>query len=681
MSEHESRPGALGAALITVPVAIACLGLGAMVLSGMEGTARSVLAVLLVLGGGVGLGPLMLSTPVEPSPLKLWLFSSLLGLPLVGGTFALANGALGIEPRVAWALPFVLSGLAAGAASRRRLGVAPPGRAALGALLLGGLVGVGGWALLTSTGGASAWLADPAAVVHLTLADFAVGGAALPNPWFYGGSLEVRPAVGIGLAGLAAPGGLSVTQVLPLVGGWSLLVLTLAGYLASAAAFREQRSDGAGGRDLLAAALCLSAGGLAPLWQTVRSGGGIPVQLGLDLDPAAALSRAYWAATLLAGLHAVRRGARPWPGLTATLAGATALAQPWAGAALILLFAGPALLARRSYLVPLLMGAALPTFWAGRVHGGFSFDQVTSAGPPAMAWNAGLLILMIPALMCLRRWDRSERVSSLGLGLLGSAAVFALALAPLGWDAALLQDLALLPLALLAARGLAALGPSGAAGGSLVAAAGFLGLVGSAALVGGGVGPARAPLSVGGAGLELDGDPDLCDGLGDAFREARRVASQLTGPVALLRGGAARPAAGRSPSLAPLLAGAALWVDDAAPPGTRQPRLGAARQASSGETSLGDRWVDRRTLRDALFRDRNAWSPRFDRVLRAEVARGTTLLVIVTEQDRRRTTDRGTGPRGTDSVLVRLGAERIFEGPQVALYRLGTADGSNPKAP
>ena len=91
MSEHESRPGARAAALITVPVAIASLGLGAMILSGMEGTARSVLAVLLVLGGGVGLGPLMLATPVEPSPLKLWLFSSLLGLPLVGGTFARAK--------------------------------------------------------------------------------------------------------------------------------------------------------------------------------------------------------------------------------------------------------------------------------------------------------------------------------------------------------------------------------------------------------------------------------------------------------------------------------------------------------------------------------------------------------------------------------------------------------------
>ena len=674
MSEHDPRPGARAAAPVTAPVAIACLVLGCMILSGAGGPARPALAALLVLGGGVGLGPLLLWTPVEPSPLKLWLFSSLLGLPLVGGTFALANGLLGADPQVAWALPFMLSGLAAAAASRRRLGVAPPGRAALGAMLLGGLAAVGGWAVLASTGGATAWLAEPAAVAHLTLADFAAGGAAMPNPWFFGGALEVRPAVGIALAGLAAPGQLSVIQVLPLVGGWSLLVLTLAGYLASAAAFREQRAERAGGRDLLAAALCLSAGGLAPMWEALRSGGWVPAQGALDLDPAAVLARVYWSTTLLAGLHAVRRGARPWPGLTATLAGATALAQPWAGAALVLLFLLPALLARRAFLVPMLMGAGLPAFWIGRTYGGFSLDQVTSAGAPSFAWNTGVLLLLLPGLMCLRRWDRSESVSTLGLHLLGSASVVALALAPLGWDAGALQGLTLFPLGLLAARGLTAWGPKVGAAGGLVAAVGLAGMFGPAGFADGGAPPPAAPFTVGDAGLELARDPDLCEGLGEAFREARRVAREATGPVALLRGGAASPGAGKSPSLAPLLAGAGLWVGDAAPPGTRQPRLGAARQASSGETSLGDRWVDRRALRDALFRDRNAWNPRFDRVLRAEVARGTTLLVIVTEQDRRRTTDRGTGPRGADSVLVRLGAERIFEGPQAALYRLARGD-------
>lgn len=674
MSEHESRQDALRASAVTVPVAIACAVLGAMILTGTGGPVRSALAILLVLGGGVGVGPLLLLTPVEPSPLKLWLFSSLLGLPLVGGAFVLANGFAGAEAPLAWALPFGLSALAAGAASRRRLGLAPPGRAAVAAILLGAAAAVGCWALLSSESGAGAWLAEPATVAHLTLAGSATTTAAPPNPWFFGGALEVRPAVGTALAALAAPSGLSVLQIFPVLMGWSLLVLTLVGYLASAAAFREQRAESAGGRDLLAAALWLGAAGLEPMWRAVGSGQGAPAQLGLDVDPAGALARAYWSAALLAGLHAVRRGARPWPGLAATLTGATALAQPWAGATLVLAFAMPALLARRTFLVPLLMGACLPAFWVGRVHGGFSFDQVTSAGTPAAAWNAGVLVLLVPAVLCSRRWDRSEGASTLGLSLLVSAALVALLVprlvAPLGWDAPSLQGLALLPLALLAARGLAGFGPMGIGAGALLAVVGLTGSHGLAGLPGSDARPTVVPVTVGDAGLELSRDPDLCAGLGDAYREARRVASEAAGPVALLRGGAANPGAGKRPSLAPLLSGASLWVDDAAPPGTRQPRFGAARQASSGETSLGDRWVDRRALRDALFRDRNAWNPRFDRVLRAEIARGTTLLVIVTEQDRRRTTDRGVGPRGTDTVLARLGAERIFEGPQAAVYRL-----------
>jgi len=518
MNEHEPRPGARGAAPVTVPVAIACIALGAMVLSGTDGPVRSALAVLLVLGGGVGLGPLLLLTPVEPSPLKLWLFSSLLGLPLVGGAFALANGVLGAEAQVAWALPFVLSGVAAGLASRRRLGVAPPGRAALGALLLGGAASVGGWALLASTGGVTAWLAEPAAVAHLTLADFAVGGAAVPNPWFFGGVLDLRPAVGLALAGLAAPGDLSVTQVLPLVGGWSLLMVSLTGYLAAAAAFREQRAEGAGGRDLLAAALCLTAAGLAPMWRAVSTGDGFPAQPTLDLDPGATLARVYWSATLLAGLHAVRRGARPWPGLAATLAGATALAQPWAGAALVLLFAVPAVLARRIFVVPLLMGACLPAFWVGRTYGGFSLDQVTSVGAPAVALSVGVLLLLLPGLLCFRRWDRPEDAAAFGLYLLTSAILVALVvpriLAPLAWDAAALQGLALFPLALLAARGFSAFGPKGRAAGALLAASGLIGLAGTAVDSGGVTHPQAAPFTVGDAGLDLAHDPDLCEGLG-----------------------------------------------------------------------------------------------------------------------------------------------------------------------
>ncbi len=674
MSEAQGPSGARSAAPVTIPAAIAGVALGVLILTGVEGTARSVLAVLLVLGGGVGLGPLLLLTPVEPSALKLWLFSSLLGLPLVGGAFAVASGILGVEAEVAWALPFVLSGLASAAASRRRLDVSPPGRAALGALLIGGVAAVGGWALLASAGGVATWLSEPAAVAHITLADAAMDGAPTPNPWFYGGALDLRHAVGIGLAGLAAPGAISVVQVLPLLVGWSLLVLTLVGYLASAAAFREQRAERAAGRDLLAAALCLSAVGLDPVWRAITGGSGPPPRAALELDPAALLARVYWSAALLAGLHAVRRGARPWPGLAATMTGAAALAQPWAGASLVIALGLPAAVARRSVLIPLLMGACLPAFWAGRTQGGFVLDQVTSGVRPEAAIGAGVLVLLGPAALVGRRWARVERASGYGLLLLLTAALIALAgprtVAPVGWDQHALEGLALTPIALLAARGLAALGAAGFAVGAVLAAAGVVGLWSPAGDPGAARGSsAGPPFTVAASGLELARDPDLEEGLGEAFREARRLASEVDGPVALLRGGEVRSRGGKSPSLAPLLAGASLWADDAAPPGTRQPRFGAARQVSSGETSLGDRWVDRRALLDAMFRDRNGWSPRFDRVLRAEVERGTTLLILVTELDRRRTTDRGVGPRGTDSILLRLGAERIFERPEAALYR------------
>ncbi len=672
MSEAQQQTGTRSAAPVTVPAAIAGLALCAMILTGVEGAARSALAVLMVLGGGVGLGPLLLLTPVEPSALKLWLFSSLLGLPLVGGAFALANGVLGADAEVAWALPFALSGIAAAAASRRRLGAAHPGRAALGALLLGAVAAVVGWAVLGSAGGVAAWLAEPATVAHLTLADAARSGVDVPNPWFYGGALDLRHAVGIGLAGLAAPGGLSVVEVLPLLGGWSLLVLTLVGYLASAAAFREQRSERAAGRDLLAAGLCLSAVGLDPVWRVLAGAAGAPGPQGLELDPAALLARVYGAAALLAGLHAVRRGARPWPGLAATMTGAAALAQPWAGASLILALGVPAVLARRSFIVPLLMGACLPAFWSGRTQGGFVLDQVTGGVPPEAAMGAGVLLLLAPAALVGRRWNRAESVSGPGLLLLVTAALVALVaprvVAPAGWDQPALEGLALTPLALLAARGLATLGAGGLAVGAALMVAGGVGLLSP-------VGNAEAPpFTVTEAGLGLARDPGHEAGLGEAFREARRVASRVDGPVALLRGGDMRPGSGAGPSLAPLLSGASLWVDDAAPPGTRQPRFGAAREVASGETSLGDRWADRRTLLHALFRDRNAWHPRFDRVLRAEIGRGTTLLVLVTEQDRRRTTDRGVGPRGTDLALLRLGAVAVFEEPEVTLYRLAAPE-------
>ena len=323
-------------------------------------------------------------------------------------------------------------------------------------------------------------------------------------------------------------------------------------------------------------------------------------------------------------------------------------------------------------VLPLLLLASLPAFWVGRTFGGFTLDQTWGSGPPEPLSLAALFALGGPAALALARWGRPGPVATSGLAVLLLAPCVMLLLPPAAaWDQVALGHLALFPAALLAARGLA----GGSAGGSslrrLVGPAAGVALAASFFTTGEPRSIEAGRLVIGRGGLELTGDPDLAAGLGEAFTRARAIRAEDPGPAALLRGGAGGRVSGGAPSLAPLLAGTGLWVDEAAPPGTSQPRAGAARRVASGETDLGDRWVDRRQLLDALFRDRNAWEPRFDRLLRAEVSRGTTLLFLVTEQDRRRTTDRGTGPRGTDAVLLRLGAERVHEGPEVALYRLG----------
>ena len=656
------------AAWLTLPAAAGGALLAVMVGLDLDpgGPVRAALAALMVLGGGVGLGPLLLVTPVEPSPVKLWLFSSLLGLPLVAGLAWLAAGPLGASPQAAWAAPFAVTGALALAASRRRLGVAPPGKAALAAVALGTLGAVLAWGWLASATGLHAVLADPTALVHLTLADGAVRGQGSVNPWFVGGALDLRPAVAAALAGLAAAADVPVDRALPLAMGWSVLALTLCGYLAAAAAFREQAADRAGYRDLLAAALALLLVGLLPALDVLRRGA-LLGEASVGLDPGAALARTYGAAALLAGLHAVRRGARPWPLLAALLTGVAALAQPWLGACLLVAVGGPALVRGRSTLPPLLLGACLPAFWVGRAFGGFTLDQVAGAGPPEpLAWTAPALLGAL-GLLGLRRWERSDPGSTPGLAVALLAAAAALALpalaGPAAWDASALGAFALFPLSLLAARTLAP--------GGLTACAAVAALAAAMLLTGQAREAGSAPLVRGPSGPELAGDPELAEGLAAAYLEARALARATPGPVALLRGGSGGSARGAAPSLAPLLGGAGLWADDAAPPGTRQPRFGAARRASTGETDLGDRWVDRRDLLVALFQDRNAWEPRFDRLLRAEVERGATLLFIVTEQDRRRTTDRGVGPRGADATLLRLGARRVMEAPQAALYQLG----------
>ena len=85
-------------------------------------------------------------------------------------------------------------------------------------------------------------------------------------------------------------------------------------------------------------------------------------------------------------------------------------------------------------------------------------------------------------------------------------------------------------------------------------------------------------------------------------------------------------------------------------------------------TELGDTPEERRELLNQLFEYEQKWEPRRVRILDALRAKGHPLLFVVTERDRRSTTDRGSGPRGVDNVLTRMGAEEIFQSADVSVY-------------
>ncbi|MEM6672783.1 MAG: hypothetical protein AAF726_08050 [Planctomycetota bacterium] len=673
-----SGPRSMSAAPIVLVGAAASALLAALIALDAGGAWRALVALPLVLGGVAAIGPVLLATPVEPSPLKLVVVCSLLAPPLVAGVALALSFGFGVEPALAWAAPFAVSSVTSLAASAKRLGTAPPGRAALVAVAAGLALAVGAAWVSWSPGGLAARATDEATVVHATLAESVAQGVPLSDPWLAGGALDVRPAAAALLAAVATPAGIAPLFALPLVQGWALLALTLLGYLASAAAFREWGSEGAGARDVLAALLVPLSLALGPSVDAVLAGGP-PLGPLFEVDPARLLGRTYAIAALFAGLHAVRRGARPWPGLCATYVAIAALLQPWPGAAMALALFCAAFAAGRRATAALMLGTLLPAFVVGRLFGGFAGDQVAVAKVVgALPHGPALLLLALPAALVLPREagdDASERAVSrcgrIALVLAGiTTVVFALAVPPARWDAAGLEALAFAAVAVPAAAGFVAIGarPIGVAIG--------LGVAGLAAWGGARWGAATLqadppPLAESADGLQLGTSPSVAV-LSDAF--AMLHASPLSRlPTAfVLRGGLAPSESGppEPPSLVPLLTGLGLWGDASPPPGDDQPRFGAGRGSGPRLTDRGDSWSDRRELLDALFRQERRWAPRFDHRLRAEVERGATLVFIVTEADRRMTTDRGSGPRGPDVVARRLGAETVFQSADVMVYVL-----------
>ena len=689
------------AGLAFTVAALALVGFGASSVRTMEGLSwqawlLTALALPLVLGGGAAFGPLLLMTPVaEPSPLKLGLFSSALSPVLVAaGWYGLAIG-LELPVQQAWAGTFALVGGLALLGARRQLSAAPAGRAAglvcVFALVLAGLAAAAVW----SETGLGARLSSNATIAQTALAQTLQDGAPSGNPWVAGLPLELRPGIAALLVAAAGPGQLLPLYCLGFVIAWCLGLLAIASYLASAALFRETGDARAGLRDATAAAAV------------------VLVAIALDGGRASVhrwLSMAYTMTFLVAALHAVRRGARPWPGLSACLLGVLGLLHPWAalGGGLTLIAMG--LVAGRRWLPPFAGLALLPGFLVGRLFGGFSLEQALPyvaarssadgvaaqlsqlasrflgergglfAVSPGM-WIATLLPLCLGAAALLwlmlrgaplRADPRDRSAARLGAGLVAAlilAWVCSVALLPrdAGGDRADLLGAALLVASLGVGRALQCL-PLGRAA--------FLGA--AALLVGVGLpakrtltqlSPPKVPFKEHADHLALGLEPPLQEGLIEAY-EFIRLSSYAADPRTILfrEPGAIGPVRREEAlSVAPILTGVALFGGRALSPGTNQSRALAPGRREL-RTELGDTPFERRELLNVLFEYESKWQHRYSRVLDALRADGHTLLFLVTEGDRRSTTDRGSGPRGVDNVLLRMGAAEVFQGLEVSVY-------------
>ncbi|MGK0483295.1 MAG: hypothetical protein ACJAQ3_003278 [Planctomycetota bacterium] len=700
-TSRSAAPLLLGVAVLSFVVAALCEVVGA-------GSAQwlnwvlSALALPLVLGGGAAIGPLLLVTPVtEPSPLKLGLFSSVLSPALIAAVWAAFAFGLEVPVARAWALTFLVTGVLATLGVRRRMSTVRAGRAA-GLVCLFGMVAAGLACMVAwSDAGLAARLASSESIVQATLAQALQDGAPLTNPWVDGLPLKLRPTFAAWLVAAAGPGHLLPLFSMGLVMGWCAFVLALGGYLLSAALFREARGSGAGLRDVTAAvAVVLVAAALdGGAWSTHRW-----------------LSMAYTLAFLVAAVHAIRRGARPWPGLACLLLGILGLLHPWAAAGLAVAFALAAVLTQRWLLPPLAALALLPAFLLGRLFGGFAHQQsVPYLAPRAVpgSWTelvqASLGERFAPA--------GSELTSELIAVLVWAPFGLALLSLVFGWRSSIragadeaTQESAALDRAaarsgagfvlasVLALVGVAAILPADSRGDApdLLAAALLVLAVGMGrwiqALPLGKVGPLLAMVLMGWLvvpvwraqtgraartspfveepyGLTVEQDRELEEGLGAAL-SFLRASSFARDPLAILlrEPGALGPVPRDEPvSITPLLSGMPLWGGRAASPGTDQARSFAPARGEP-RTDLGDQPSDRRELLNTLFELESKWQPRFTRVLDAARARGHTLVFLVTEADRRATSERGSGPRGVDDVIRRMGAEVIFEEGNVTVY-------------
>lgn len=664
---------------------------GGLVLTDVGAGWRGLFALPVILGGGAALGPLLVVTPVEPSRLKLALFSSLLSPLVVAALFAALHLGGGLTPRSSLAGALASGGALALLGLRSPVRTAAPGRQESAAVLLSLVAAVAlvldGW----GAAGAAARLADGGGVVAATVADSWLAGRGLESPWFAGGPLDLRPAVSLVVAVLAGGIGAQPSFVAPLIAGWAAMLVGCAAYLGCAALARESSPRLAGARDLLAvfAALLVLPATRDPLLVELQGVGVI--------DPAEALTWALGAGVLLSGLHALRSGAAPWPALFAACTLGLTLVHPWAGAASAAAMTAAASLHRRPGLAVLAASAALPGLLQGRAFGGLGFEPFERSGAGfegpfgqstthAFATVALVVPALVAALAGALRSDRDQRRSGDGRKERGWTFVALLAAAWLGlvaWESPRAGEVdALQRSALPSLVGAVALAATLHSASSGRARAFVLGAAAAAFLIAAPRGLQRPRLGDevavrdGLEGLVMSGPADaeiLAVSRALAWIRAARGREVPAESALVLRPrGAARA---DRPSLAPLASGLPLWAGGVAPPGARQDRRFAGRTAWN-EARQGDVWALRAETLEALFTsDRSAFEPRLERVLRTSAERGLPLVFVLTDADHRRLGRLDGGGRPVE--LARLGAEllRRAEGTSVYLLRVPQGGG------
>lgn len=690
-----ATPAALALGLCSAAAALLVAGGGA------PGAVATLAAPAVLLGPGLALLPRW--SAGEPSLLKIgvvgWMLSPPLFAALLGGL------TLVLPPDRALAGTLALVALGQLLAVGSRLGSAPPGAPALCAALAGPILGILVlWAYsqapVLALWGDGLWWAGAAAEVG--------AGPPFEDPWLAGTPFAQAPGPALLLAGFARALGLEPSAALGLAVAWPLFALPLTLYFVAAPLWPEPR------RASVATLLALVGGGAgAGLWSWVLGVPSAPLEgfapllrflvgaphggpqalplapFGPVLVPGAAT--AAWglsALGLLAGVHALRHGRRPWVGLTGLATGLTVCLDPALGAALGGAVALTALVAPGSPgVAPRVLaavgawGAAGFALQAGRVLRGAELVALGRPDPGLLAVCLGLpalgaLLLLAPRVRAVpvpggqgvaRGGERRTLFVLLSVtGLLGGCLAWLdLPRGLLPGSSALLAQAAA---GILAGGGLvgarAAPAPlRGLAG--LVSALLVLGLVlGGARLAGawgavrslhplatmeevlreepypgGPLGPAWSP------GTRVADPEGLAADRALAWRSLAQRAGSIEPPPVLVLGEtqeAQRLRHAPAPHPAPLLCGIPLWLDRSVPHTRDHPRHGAR------ERAVRELYEERTALGHGLLGELSG----LDR----------TAILWVDSADRERSGD-------LDSRLLRLGFQPLLEVGEVTLYR------------